>query len=178
MARLPTPRPDAIPRRSFFGMLVATGSAFASTILLIPIVRAALFPLRSQDSDASWSDLGSVDNYNDLVSPSIQLMNITRPDGWQLSKASQSVYVVAGPGNRPRVLSSVCPHLGCTVQWRPEQDRFICPCHGGTYTPDGARISGPPARGMDELAIRVRDGHLYVRFQSFRQLIAAREPAE
>jgi hypothetical protein len=75
----------------------------------------------------------------------------------------------------PRVLSSICPHLGCTVQWRAEKDRFICPCHGGTYAPDGARLAGPPNRGMDELPTRIQNGRLAVRFEYFKQLAATKE---
>ncbi len=42
-------------------------------------------------------------------------------------------------------LSSVCPHLGCQVDWQPHQNRFFCPCHNGVFTPDGEATEGPPA---------------------------------
>lgn len=45
-----------------------------------------------------------------------------------------------------KALSSVCPHLGCTVHWEQNKNRFFCPCHNGTFTPDGTPVSGPPAK--------------------------------
>ena len=50
-----------------------------------------------------------------------------------------------------------CPHLGCTVPWRPDFDFegskgwFRCPCHGSTYTKGGARVFGPAPRSMDTM---------------------------
>jgi cytochrome b6-f complex iron-sulfur subunit len=57
-----------------------------------------------------------------------------------------------------------CPHLGCTVPYRPEfsfQDVrgwFRCPCHGSTYTKDGGVIVfGPAPRPLDVFPITVND---------------------
>ncbi|MGH2598360.1 MAG: ubiquinol-cytochrome c reductase iron-sulfur subunit, partial [Dehalococcoidia bacterium] len=62
-----------------------------------------------------------------------------------------------------------CPHLGCTVPWRPEFDFegrrswFRCPCHGSTYTKAGIRVFGPAPRPMDTFAVKVNgDGSLEV----------------
>jgi cytochrome b6-f complex iron-sulfur subunit len=42
-------------------------------------------------------------------------------------------------------LSSICPHLGCKVNWEAENNRFFCPCHSGVFDPQGIAIGGPPA---------------------------------
>ncbi|MGH2587483.1 MAG: ubiquinol-cytochrome c reductase iron-sulfur subunit, partial [Dehalococcoidia bacterium] len=62
-----------------------------------------------------------------------------------------------------------CPHLGCTVPWRPEFDFegvkgwFRCPCHGSTYTSAGIRVFGPAPRPMDTFAVTVNgDGSVDV----------------
>ena len=56
-----------------------------------------------------------------------------------------------------------CPHLGCTVPWRPDFDFggqkgwFRCPCHGSTYTKEGGiLVAGPAPRPMDTMAITVK----------------------
>jgi len=56
-----------------------------------------------------------------------------------------------------------CPHLGCTVPWRPDfvfQGRkgwFRCPCHGSTYTKEGGIIvAGPAPRPLDVFPIEVQ----------------------
>jgi cytochrome b6-f complex iron-sulfur subunit len=62
-----------------------------------------------------------------------------------------------------------CPHLGCTVPWRPEfefegvKGWFRCPCHGSTYTKAGVRVFGPAPRPMDTMAVTVKaDGSLEI----------------
>jgi cytochrome b6-f complex iron-sulfur subunit len=57
-----------------------------------------------------------------------------------------------------------CPHLGCTVPWRPDftfQGRtgwFRCPCHGSTYTKEGGiLVFGPSPRPMDRFEIELQD---------------------
>jgi cytochrome b6-f complex iron-sulfur subunit len=54
-----------------------------------------------------------------------------------------------------------CPHLGCTVPWRPtfsfndHQGWFRCPCHGSTYDDAGQRVYGPAPRSMDRMEITI-----------------------
>jgi cytochrome b6-f complex iron-sulfur subunit len=55
-------------------------------------------------------------------------------------------------------LSAVCPHLGCIVQWEPDRKDFLCPCHAGYFTADGAVISGPPPRALAKLPFNVTNG--------------------
>ena len=67
-----------------------------------------------------------------------------------------------------------CPHLGCTIPWRPDfagaqvnfpgvQGWFRCPCHGSTYSRAGIRVFGPAPRPMDTMAVSVSgDGSLSV----------------
>jgi cytochrome b6-f complex iron-sulfur subunit len=56
------------------------------------------------------------------------------------------------------VLSAVCPHLGCIVQWETERQDFLCPCHAGYFTADGAVISGPPPRALAKIPFTVTNG--------------------
>jgi cytochrome b6-f complex iron-sulfur subunit len=40
-------------------------------------------------------------------------------------------------------LNAVCTHLGCVVPWSAANNKFICPCHGSQYSPDGTVVRGP-----------------------------------
>lgn len=70
---------------------------------------------------------------------------------------------LAGSGGGAGLLAlwHKCPHLGCTVPWRPEftyegeKGWFRCPCHGSTYTKAGVRVFGPAPRSMDTMAISI-----------------------
>lgn len=67
-----------------------------------------------------------------------------------------------------------CPHLGCTVPWRPDFSRedprngatyagwFLCPCHGSTYSDAGVRVFGPAPRSMDTFALTIAGGKMTV----------------
>ena len=56
-----------------------------------------------------------------------------------------------------------CPHLGCTVPWRPDftflgrTGWFRCPCHGSTYTKEGGiLVAGPAPRPLDLFTLEVQ----------------------
>lgn len=62
-----------------------------------------------------------------------------------------------------------CPHLGCTVPWRPDftflgrTGWFRCPCHGSTYTKEGGiLVAGPAPRPMDTFEIEVQEDNSIV----------------
>ncbi|MEM6868753.1 MAG: Rieske (2Fe-2S) protein [Cyanobacteria bacterium P01_C01_bin.121] len=43
-------------------------------------------------------------------------------------------------------LDSLCPHQGCHVDW--EDTEFSCPCHGSTFSTDGAVTNGPATEAL------------------------------
>ncbi len=64
-----------------------------------------------------------------------------------------------------------CPHLGCTVPWKPDdptmdsiapKGRFNCPCHGSIYDRYGQIVAGPAPRPMDLMPIEIREGKIFV----------------
>lgn len=72
-----------------------------------------------------------------------------------------------------------CPHVGCTVPWRPDfefsyaggtvKGLFRCPCHGSTYLPNGQIIFGPAPRPMDYMRITGDGGRLMVNTGAIRR---------
>jgi menaquinol-cytochrome c reductase iron-sulfur subunit len=87
--------------------------------------------------------------------------------GWAITTEEHNVFVL--PAKNNQVLSTICPHEGCEVNWEPDRNRFSCPCHESYFTADGARISGPAPRGLDPLPTRVQDGKLQVQYVSNEQ---------
>ena len=58
--------------------------------------------------------------------------------------------------------SAVCTHLGCIVQWRPEQEVFLCPCHAGTFSKTGKVISGPPPSPLPSYPVTVKGDQIVI----------------
>lgn len=162
-------------RRSFLGVLLGLGSLFVGALLSVPLIRFALFPLLRQTTDLKSSPVGEVSEFSRLTEPVLRTIQIEQVDGWRKVVTEKAVYVTKDSQGQLRVLTSICPHLGCTVPWNKEKGEFICPCHGATFTADGTRVSGPSLRGMDALETSVQDGRLLVRFQYFRQLVSDKE---
>lgn len=162
-------------RRSFLGALLAVGSVFVSGLLSVPLIRFVLFPLLRHTTESKPSLLGSLSEFSSFSEPVARTIQIEQVDGWRRAISEKAVYVTKDEQGQLCALSSICPHLGCTVPWNKTKNAFVCPCHGGTYAADGARISGPALRGMDVLQTSIQDDQLLVRFQYFRQLTADKE---
>ena len=99
-----------------------------------------------------------------------------RVDAWERAPDQRlgSVWLIRDSETAVRAFSAVCPHLGCGVE--REGDHFSCPCHDTTFTLLGEHVNGPSPRGMDPLEVRIADGWISVRYQRFRQGVAARIP--
>jgi menaquinol-cytochrome c reductase iron-sulfur subunit len=162
-------------RRSFLGALLALGSVFMGALLSVPLIRFAIFPLIRRTTDLKNSAVGSLSEFTSLIEPAIRTIQIEQIDGWRKTVSEKVVYISKDRRDQLCVLTSICPHLGCTVPWNKEKKQFICPCHGGTFSADGSRVSGPSQRGMDALETSVQGDQLLVRFQYFRQLVSDKE---
>lgn len=59
-------------------------------------------------------------------------------------------------------LSRTCTHLGCSVPWDAEKNRFVCPCHGSTFSMTGEVLSSPAPRPLDFYPVRIENGIIKV----------------
>ena len=64
--------------------------------------------------------------------------------------------ITAGPHLAEYAISTTCTHLGCTVAWKAEQNRFVCPCHGSQYDEQGRVVHGPARRNLGLLTVVVK----------------------
>ena len=162
-------------RRSYLGWLAGVGGAIVGAALSIPLIRFTLYPLRVQTTEIKWSDAGPVSDFQSVTAPVQRSVIVEQVDGWRKTVSEKVVYVTKTPAGQLQVLSAICPHLGCSVQWRESKHEFECPCHAATFSPDGARLGGPAPRSMDSLQTQIQNGRLMVRYQYFRQLVANKE---
>ncbi|MFM7057899.1 MAG: ubiquinol-cytochrome c reductase iron-sulfur subunit [Planctomycetota bacterium] len=80
--------------------------------------------------------------------------------------------------------NSICPHLGCSVNYRRAENDFFCPCHTSAFALDGKKSNEVPPRDMDALEVAMRTGgqddpagsEIWVKFQNFRRATAEQIP--
>ncbi len=88
-------------------------------------------------------------------------------------KKSELVYTISGKERKARVfiisshegltvLSAICSHLGCLVNYNREKAEFVCPCHGGRYDLGGENIGGPPPAPLSRLPFVIEQGMVLV----------------
>lgn len=165
-----------ISRRSFFGVLVGLASIAISALLAVPLLRSMLYPLYSAGALSKWSKIGLVDSLPPAGSPPVRArITFRKLHGWRVTSTTESVYVERAANGKIRVLSAICPHLGCTVRWRAATGDFFCPCHHSVFGSDGTLLKGPAKRGMDPLPTRQQQGDLLVRFEFFREDVPDRD---
>ncbi len=144
-------------------------------VLSIPLIRFSLYPILAKTTEVKWSDAGDVSEFKDLTTPIAKTITVEQVDGWRKPVSDKTVYITKATDGTLQALSAVCPHLGCSVQWRDTEHQFKCPCHSAQFSPDGVKTGGPAPRAMDSLPTQIQNGRLMVRYQYFRQLSDKKE---
>jgi cytochrome b6-f complex iron-sulfur subunit len=88
----------------------------------------------------------------------------------QVGTVSDMPKVAAAPENYPKVkfwlsnteegafaIYKVCTHLGCLYNWKDQDFKFVCPCHGSQYQKNGTYIQGPAPRSLDRFVMEAVD---------------------
>ncbi len=170
-------------RRRFLRLCTDALLAVIGLLLAIPVFGYMSAPFlrkrRGGSGGTAYVELGPI---NDLSVGEWRLLSleVVREDGWEKARQRHAVWV-RRDGNSDAeltVLSPICPHLGCPVNWHPDVKEFICPCHGGTFDAKGQHIAGPPPRSMDPLPYEIHDGQLWVKWEDFKIGVARRIPVE
>jgi menaquinol-cytochrome c reductase iron-sulfur subunit len=171
-------------RRGFLGFLTILVMAAIGLLVAIPAVAYVWAPMRRKGeadySEEGFADAGALADFPvgqwRLVS-----LEVVRRDGWEQKARTQHAVWVRRSGKEDTpatVLSPICPHLGCPIEWHSNRSEFACPCHKGTFTIDGQVVGGPPPRAMDPLLAKVRAGRLLVQWREFKNGVAEHVPVD
>lgn len=74
-------------------------------------------------------------------------------------------------------VSRTCTHLGCTVPWTDDRQRFVCPCHGSAFDRYGVVVNPPAPRPLDLMEIRIENRVVKVNTANVRRR-SAFDPAQ
>ena len=58
-------------------------------------------------------------------------------------------------------LTAICTHQGCTVS-EFENQTYVCPCHGSTYSTSGAVLTGPATTRLRQFATQFANNVLTI----------------
>lgn len=170
----PSTPPDANGRRAFLKVGTATVGAGLAAIVVAPALRAVLWPLADDAAVISGGDtfvivgprksFGAVPVKVDIYTDQVDAWNRTT------DVKIGSAWVVERDGQL-HAFSTVCPHLGCAVDYDAEASKFKCPCHDSAFGLDGSHEAGPSPRPLDALAVEEQqDGKLVaIRYERFKQ---------
>jgi cytochrome b6-f complex iron-sulfur subunit len=126
-------------RRDFLDLLLKLAGATLGAFVLYPVVRYLVPP---RIPEATTRRVVAAKK-GELAPGSFKTFAFGGQPGI-LIHGSDGVY---------RALSAVCTHLGCTVQYRKDENSIWCACHNGRYDLDGRNVSGPPPRPLERYVV-------------------------
>jgi menaquinol-cytochrome c reductase iron-sulfur subunit len=183
---------ESVPRRNMLAQLVTTVISIA--LVAVPATLGGLFfldPILRGRKAAKRGDNAGTKDAEGFIR-----LNITREivpadgtpvsftvtddlsDAWnQFRDVPVGSIWLRKLGDGPILaFNSICPHLGCSVDFRRAQNDFFCPCHTSSFSLDGAKTNEVPPRDMDSLEVSMRTNgkedpagnEIWVRYQKFR----------
>jgi Rieske Fe-S protein len=147
-------------------------------------IPALAYFLDARNRKAEASDFRTVARLTDLPEgvPTQVVIRDVRRDAWTLhpDDVIGRVWLIRHGADKLDVFTTICPHLGCSINFAKDAGLFICPCHNGTFELSGQRKEGtaganPAPRGMDRLEWQrdpANPEFVQVRYQNFIQLLA------
>jgi len=167
-------------RRAFLARVTGAVGALIGAAAVIPGLGLLLAPLRKPTVTGSGRPL-RVGRERDVRPAKPLRVAVTgdQQDAWLRLQGVTlgSCWLVRATDTAPiRAFSTVCPHLGCGIDFDDRTRQFQCPCHASSFDLDGRCLSGPSPRGLDELEVATEGGEVLVRYQRFRTNTSDKEP--
>ena len=175
------------PRRGFFVKFLA--GALGIIVGAVPFVTGLLFFLDPLIRDGKATPEGeketnpkkdpdgfvnlnvSIDALPADGTPQAVKVRDDKVDAWNkfLDVEVGTVWLLRNEQGGVTAFNTVCPHLGCSVDYRQSNADFYCPCHQSAFDLKGAKLNQIPPRSMDQLEVKVKDGkNVWLKFQNFR----------
>ena len=154
-----SPQTSEATRRRFIKVVLGAVSAVVTAILAVPL--GGFFALPAlRGKDFSWAEVGPIDEFKVGEISFVLLKPLKRPV-WPEAAPKMGVFASQKADGSFDVFHSHCTHAGCPINWNSAAERFLSPCHGGVFDPDGRVLAGPPPRPLDRHEWKVENGVLY-----------------
>ncbi len=159
-------------RRTFLKIASGAAAGFAGLVLGIPFLESIIGQsLRMKI--ARYVKVGPVMFLPDGIPE--KMFFDERDKNAYIEETERRDVLVVNHNTDVTVFSPICPHLGCRYNWDPQNQHFVCPCHGSVFAKNGKVIHGPAPRPLDTLPNKVQNGILSVKWERFRLGIPKKE---
>jgi menaquinol-cytochrome c reductase iron-sulfur subunit len=152
---------EQITRNNFISLAIWAIGGLISLGMGIPAIAFIIGPALNRTQAQEWIRLGPISKI-ELNIPTLFKFKVQRKTGWITNEEEVSVYVLTNNGRDFIAMSNICTHLGCRVRWISDQEIFFCPCHNGVFDNQGAVVSGPPPRPLDQYEVKLEDDQLFI----------------
>lgn len=159
-------------RRALLKVLTGVFGGGAAAAIGLPALRAVTSPWGkvTVSGTGEFVSVGPLASVPEDGTPINVPVVIEAPrDAWtRLPATTVGAVFLRRLGGEVLAYSTVCPHLGCGIDYQSDKRAFACPCHESSFDLDGRVLAGPSPRAMDALETRVVDGRIEVKFEKFR----------
>jgi len=171
------------PRRNMMTSLIA--GTIGAVVGIVPFISGLLFFLgpvtkkKAGDGDDEFIPLGiTPDALPADGTPMMVRVYADKVDAWNkfINVPIGTIWLSRREGEDVKCFNTVCPHLGCSVDYVPAENQYFCPCHTSAFDLDGVKKNDIPPRNMDDLKLRTVDGKLEVAYKNFRGVIDEQIP--
>ncbi|MCX7010877.1 MAG: Rieske (2Fe-2S) protein, partial [Kiritimatiellaeota bacterium] len=139
-------------RRFLVGISLALAS-LASLLVEVPMLGFMFGPLLRKTPPV-WRGVGPAAQFKIGETVAVSFANAA-PLAWDGTAGRTAAWLRRESADGFIAFAINCTHLGCPVQWKPDANLFLCPCHGGVYYSNGAVAGGPPPKPLPRYRVRV-----------------------
>jgi len=141
----------SIDRRTFLDRILAGWATFAMAPVVYGTIRY-LLPIPSSHHTEAKDIV--VANLTELAPNSGKVIRVD----------DHPIMLIETKSGQVKALSARCTHLGCTVQYAPEQGGYLrCNCHGSRFDLNGNNVSGPAPRPLPHYKVTLEGGKIAIR---------------
>lgn len=77
------------------------------------------------------------------------LSGLAKGEGRIMNIQGERVGAYRDENDKVFIVSPMCPHMRCVVNWNNAEKTWDCPCHGSRFRYDGELIHGPALAGLE-----------------------------
>jgi menaquinol-cytochrome c reductase iron-sulfur subunit len=164
-------------RRLFLKLGVHGLGAGVAAVTAGPAIAYLAFPLSHDTTTGAqgYIPVGRLERFKEGAPVKVDLLS-DKTDAWnRVEQVKVGSAWVVNVNGKLVAYSTVCPHLGCAIDYDAAADKFKCPCHRSAFGKDGKIEDGPSPRVMDELECKEEGGLISIKYLRFKQGVSDKQ---